>query len=347
MSAFVWFRMPDDTAYYELKQTHGTPKSFSSVLQLGTEQGFVFAPFEPNSEQPIVVIQAQEVVKHSFDTTLLASCHFNDTALSQHKQNYVSAFRRFHTALTQQHCKKMVLSRCEWHSATLTINEQKHLFLKACKCYPHLFIALINTPQTGTWLMATPETLLQQTTEGWKTMALAGTKKAKDFENVTLTGDTLWGEKEKEEQQWVVSYIEECLKQQNIGYTLTPAYTSHAAHLVHLRSDFSFSVANKKQVLSVLNALHPTPAVCGLPKEKALCFIKENEGYNRKYYSGFAGLWQVEGFLTHLFVTLRCMEITPNAVCFYAGGGLLASSNADSEWQETQNKMQTMKELFV
>ena len=100
MSAFVWFRMPDDTAYYERKQTHGTPKSFSSVLQLGTEQGFVFAPFEPNSEQPIVVIQAQEVIKYSFDTALLASCHFNDTALSQHKQNYVSAFRRFHTLVS-------------------------------------------------------------------------------------------------------------------------------------------------------------------------------------------------------------------------------------------------------
>ncbi len=95
----------------------------------------------------------------------------------------------------------------------------------------------------------------------------------------------------------------------------------------------------------LLKRLHPTPAVCGLPKEKAYRFIQENEGYDRQYYSGFIGWLEPEG-KSDLYVNLRCMNILSDRLVLYAGSGLLLSSEPESEWQETEAKMQTMRRLL-
>ena len=94
----------------------------------------------------------------------------------------------------------------------------------------------------------------------------------------------------------------------------------------------------------LLKLLHPTPAVCGLPKEEAYRFILDNEGYDRSYYSGFIGWLRPEG-RTDLYVNLRCMNVKEDSLTLYAGGGLLASSELDDEFQETEKKMQTMQNL--
>jgi isochorismate synthase len=94
-----------------------------------------------------------------------------------------------------------------------------------------------------------------------------------------------------------------------------------------------------------LKVLHPTPAVCGLPKEKAYRFIKENEGYDRNYYSGFVGMLNPLG-KTDLYVNLRCLNYKVNELSLYAGSGLLSASELEDEWQETEKKLQTMKRLL-
>jgi isochorismate synthase len=91
----------------------------------------------------------------------------------------------------------------------------------------------------------------------------------------------------------------------------------------------------------LLNLLHPTPAVAGLPKEEARRFILENEGYPRRYYSGFAG-WLDTAGRSDLYVNLRCMHIRPHRLTLYSGGGLLPSSVMETEWRETEDKLQTM-----
>ena len=95
----------------------------------------------------------------------------------------------------------------------------------------------------------------------------------------------------------------------------------------------------------MLALLHPTSAVCGLPKEPALQFILENEGFDRSYYSGFLGpVNSATG--THLYVNLRCMELLEKEAILYAGAGITAESNPEKEWQETQHKMQTMRRVL-
>jgi isochorismate synthase len=83
-----------------------------------------------------------------------------------------------------------------------------------------------------------------------------------------------------------------------------------------------------------------------LPKDKAYDFILSHEGYNRRYYSGFIGQLIPEG-KSDLYVNLRCMNILSDTLVLYAGSGILTSSEVESEWQETEAKMQTMKRLLA
>jgi len=122
-------------------------------------------------------------------------------------------------------------------------------------------------------------------------------------------------------------------------------YTCRAGNLVHLRSDFTFTLKEQERLGNFLHRLHPTPAVCGLPKEDVRRFILQNECTARRYYSGFTGILNPESE-THLYVSLRCMEIKDHVCVLHAGGGLLRDSIEEKEWEETEAKMETMKELL-
>lgn len=80
----------------------------------------------------------------------------------------------------------------------------------------------------------------------------------------------------------------------------------------------------------VLDELHPTSAVCGMPKHQALEFILAHEGYDRQFYSGFLGPVHMEG-RSSLFVNLRCMQLAADYASLYVGGGITAQSDPASE----------------
>ena len=91
----------------------------------------------------------------------------------------------------------------------------------------------------------------------------------------------------------------------------------------------------------LINALHPTSAVCGMPLEAARNFILESEKYNRKYYSGFLGEYKMQE-QTNLFVNLRCCEIESQKTILYVGCGITKDSQTDKEFIETENKAKTI-----
>ena len=212
------------------------------------------------------------------------------------------------------------------------------LFEKACESYPRVMVALVFTPQSGLWLTATPEVLLAGGDGQWQTMALAGTLAYKD--------DLRWSDKNIQEQRYVATYIVKQLERFTSDFTEEGPYTVRAGHLAHLRSDFRFTLYNNTRVGELLQALHPTPAVCGLPKEAAFEFIQQYEHHRRSYYSGFMGPLAIDQS-THLFFTLRCMQIFRNAYRLYAGGGLLKDSVEEQEWLETETKLDTMRRIVL
>mgnify|MGYP003608069363 CR=1 FL=1 len=137
---------------------------------------------------------------------------------------------------------------------------------------------------------ATPERLLKSTNTIFHTMSLAGTQKNKGEK------DVVWEKKEMEEQQFVTDFILNNLKELTSEVSVSSPYTAKAGTLAHIKTDIEGVINDNSSLKEIVSVLHPTPAVCGLPKETAKDFIIENEGYEREYYTGFLGELNKEGF---------------------------------------------------
>ena len=155
-----------------------------------------------------------------------------------------------------------------------------------------------------------------------------------------------WSNKNWREQQFVAYYIRQQLTALSIHPDEGGPFTVQAGEMAHLKSLFSFALDRTDLLGDLLERLHPTPAVCGLPKEEAYRFILREEGYDRSYYSGFVG-WLDPAGKTDLYVNLRCMNIQSHALTLFAGGGILPDSVPEEEWQETKDKMETMRRLLA
>ena len=342
MTAFAYYRFPHEQCATYVAQHEGEPEILSSVAQLNGREGFVIAPFQPSDECPVVLIHPDERrvillnVGNNSDVGLDENGGIVGNGNSEEKDGYVRDFGCFHEQLQRGEFRKIVLAR---RSVQTTRLSAEALFAKACRMYPRLFVALVCSEASGMWLMATPEVLLQGSEGEYHTMSLAGTQKTEAPEALE------WPQKDREEQQYVTDYIEACIRTFSDDYRLQGPYTMTAAHLCHLRTDIHFSLPSDDVLGDVLEALYPTPAVCGIPKEPARRFILRHEHEPRRYYSGFVGMLSPRSD-THLFVSLRCMRLLPDGICeLYAGGGLLKESEMEKEWRETEVKMQTMMEL--
>ena len=350
--SIVAYRLPRQK-HAMLNRLHDEPETIGSLAELNGREGFVIAPFAPSALCPILLLHAEW---EAVDTETMCCDNAPMTLLptddSEMRKRYHTDFRNFHAMLCNGTFSKIVLAR----SMRVRVDnapDPLHLFAKACLMYPRMFVALFSTHISGTWIVATPEVLLSGTGGDMSTMALAGTMK--------LTGEQLhfdtpgsegtgeksiaWSEKNRQEQHYVETYITECTEHFASDFSTTGPYTTRAGNLVHLRTDVKFRLNDTSRLGDVLNALHPTPAVCGIPKHEAQEFITANESEPRRYYSGFAGPISPHGD-THLYVSLRCMQTDGNEMRLHAGGGLLKESVEENEWEETKAKMETMRRLL-
>jgi isochorismate synthase len=229
--------------------------------------------------------------------------------------------------------EKVVLSRVE---EVKTTKDPFVIFLDLLALHPGAFRFLWFHPETGIWMGATPEVLLKLKQLRFTTMALAGTRSA------ASTGE--WGVKEKSEQEFVTNYIAGQLKPLCDELIISEPVTAVAGPVEHIRSEISGQLRQSFTVTDILEKLHPTPAVCGMPKECALKFIQENEGYDRGYYTGFLG--EISAEECSLFVNLRSMQMQEDKARIYVGCGITADSDPKLEFLETVNKSLTMKRVL-
>lgn len=353
--SFAIYRLPWTDECNFVMQTDSEVETLNDLTDLNGKKGFVIAPFCISEEHPLVLIRPDIT---AFDwneiSQSLSSFKYTDAILSCKKtigqpmstltekeryNRYSDAFNRFMEPLQKKSFKKLVLSRPAFYPLNESFSPLE-TFVKACNEYPRMMIYLCHTPSTGTWMGSTPEIILSGHAQDWKTVALAGTMPI-----TTEQEPANWSDKNKEEQALVAEYIRKIVKKHGRKMTEKGPYTARAGQLVHLKTDFQFQLKETGFLGDLLKELHPTPAVCGLPKAEAYAFIPQNEGYERRYYSGFIGWLDPEG-ATDIYVNLRCMEIRANEAKLYAGGGILASSDVQSEWEETGEKLKTMKNIL-
>lgn len=361
---FVAYRNPKDKKGLTKALLQDSGKSYRTSGF--NESGFVFTPFENDNDAFFIPSEnaesitteyaaekASEVKKENQD---FPPVYTNAEAKTQHEKLVQQGIEAIQTG----EFKKVVLSRKEDVQTQLGA---LGIFKNLLKKYETAFVYYWFHPETGIWLGATPETLLEVERDKFKTMSLAGTQSFQGTSNVN------WREKEIEEQQIVTDSILENLEDKVSGTIhRSEPYTTKAGNLLHLQTDIQGILDSEKSNLkSLILALHPTPAVCGLPKKNAKRFILNNEGYNREFYSGFLGEMNMKKEIkrnsnrrnqenqayasilkqTSLFVNLRCMKLEGGKARLFIGGGITKDSNPADEWQETVNKSHTIKSVLV
>lgn len=221
-------------------------------------------------------------------------------------------------------------------------------FGNLCNRYAHALISFVSIPDIGHWLGATPEVLVTvEDNTIFKTVALAGTMPytaGMDLRSIA------WTQKEIEEQALVERYVISCFKKIRLReYEEHGPKTVVAGNLVHLKSDFTVDMkaTNFPQLGSVmLELLHPTAAVCGMPLGSSLEFLKENEGYDREFYAGYLGPVNINNNI-NLFVNLRCMKLLDRKALLYAGAGITVDSVPEKELEETEIKFRTLLNVIA
>jgi isochorismate synthase len=335
--SFALYRLPGERQVHFLMQQTDTPELLYRMEDIRYTNAYLMAPFHLTPEQPVVLIRPdREALLPLPDDSLPHTCAA--TVHTCATDDYKRRFEVFIQALRDNKFDKLVLSRQKEMQRNASFSPGK-AFYTACLKYIHSYVYICRTPQTGTWIGCTPEMLLSGRNREWQTVALAGTQ--------LPAADQLpanWDEKNKQEQRMVSDYIRKRLHAFHIPFSTNGPYTVRAGKLAHLKSDFRFQLPRGLTATSLLNDLHPTPAVCGLPKSEARQFILANEGYNRSYYSGFVGRLQPNGN-SDVYVNLRCMKVLEQQLILYAGGGILPSSVLEDEWMETENKLQTILAL--
>ena len=351
MSAYAIYRLPHADRATLIQQTEGEPSEYQLCSELNGKRGFVVAPFQVTVQQPILLIRPDvvnflEVRGEGQEVRDMSTAEYSLTShLSPLTSSYAIDFANYHAQLETGLFRKIVLARCVDEASEEPIDPME-LFRRACMLYPRMFISLVSTSKSGVWLTATPEILLEGKGSDWRTIALAGTMKLAGDQLIGEGETVCWPTKDIQEQRIVTTYIAECLEQFTGDFHEEGPRTVRAANLVHLRSDFTFSLQDCQHLGDLLHVLHPTPAVCGLPKRETFNFIIQNEHSPRRYYSGFMGMLDPVGD-THLYVSLRCMNIEGNHYHLYAGGGLLKDSILEQEWQETEAKLETMRRCIA
>lgn len=335
---FVIYSKPNTSSVFGLLQQNNTLHKISDY----SEKGFVFASFDekelvliPENESKIITAEKESTAFESFETDDL---YFDAEAKIQY-ENLVS---KGIEAIKNEEFKKVVLSRSE--KAALSEFDFIETFQHLVQLYPTTFCYCFFHPQIGLWMGATPEQLLKANGNVFETTALAGTQKA------NLETEIRWEQKEKDEQQYVTDFIVKRLREVANSVVVTEPYSLKAGSIWHIKTDISGVLNENSTLEEVIDTLHPTPAVCGLPKKKAKAFIIENENYDRTFYTGFLGelnsSFANESVSSDLFVNLRSMQIQNKTAILYMGCGITKESIPEKEWEESVNKSMTMKRVL-
>jgi isochorismate synthase len=353
---FVVYRKPNDIKINGLLQN--TNELF--ITEDFTEKGFVFSPFDDTEKSVLIPSAISEVISvaniniesHTEPVEMPANINSN------FKEFHINLIKKGAEAIKKGDFKKVVLSRQELVAASET--NPIIIFKRLLNTYKSAFVYCWYHPKVGLWLGATPETLIKIEGNRFSIMALAGTQ---DYKGSL---DVVWENKEKQEQQYVTDFIINNLKPSVDNFKVSDVETVKAGNLLHLKTMISAQLKADINLNQVISALHPTPAVCGLPKATAKQFILKHEGYNREFYSGFLGelnlettreprsgrrnienrAYAVTKKSTQLYVNLRCMQIKNQQAIIYVGGGITESSDAEREWKETVSKSLVIKNVL-
>jgi len=244
--------------------------------------------------------------------------------------------------------EKVVLARAQ----DLTANEAFHplrMLNGLRESFPDCFAFSLSNGKGQSFIGASPERLARVESEILNTEALAGSapRGKTASEDARFASELLNSEKDKREQRYVLDSISRRLKA--LGVELEGDESIRLKKLrnvQHLQTTVKGRIPKGMHVLDLIDALHPTPAVGGVPREGAIDAIPELEGFSRSLYAGAIGYVDHKGEGDFL-VGIRSALVDGDRARLYAGVGIVEGSTPKKELQETDLKFRALMDSLL
>jgi isochorismate synthase len=278
-----------------------------------------------------------EINQESFEEDTISNNSLakdNNQFVVEKKDEYLKNVEEVIEIIKENKLPKLVYSRRKIFTDFNEI-DLKESFKNLCKSYPNAF-RYIFIDGENSWMGAFSEVLgkFNKSTYQFETMSLAG----------TLPVSENWTEKEIEEQKPVSDYIQGILEKYSENIGISETYDHISGNIKHLRTDFKADI-KPEDLDKIIQELHPTPAVCGIPKDFCKEKIQKIEKFPRELYAGYIKIETEETI--QYFVNLRCAKLYQDSVHLFVGGGITAQSNPEKEWTETELKSEAVLKNLV
>lgn len=341
---FALWRMPGSERFFF------TAGNWKPARKLDTSEfsrpGFLFHPFDKENADLFLLSENIGVLAFSSDELDELSIkgltsvsipdfprQFDWMGNEDREKAFVELVSKAVQKIKKGDLEKVVTSRVEIEDSSKSPWE---VFKTLSERHPNAFISFVSIENLGQWIGASPELLCRSEKDGSvKTVALAGTSRDGNF-----------GQKEKQEQGLVGDYIENRLSELGIrDFQKGVDEKLDLGGMTHLQTKYEITLPKHINPGLLVEQLHPTPAVGGIPGEESQEFIRKNENHPRSYYSGFLGPYASEKVFT-FYVNLRCMQIFKDKAVLYAGAGITADSDPEKELEETRLKLKSLKDAL-
>jgi menaquinone-specific isochorismate synthase len=210
--------------------------------------------------------------------------------------------------------------------------------------YPSTYRFLFEPQKGAAFMGATPELLIEVADRRVRTAAVAGSigRGANEREDAELAAELFTSTKERHEHGLVADALRDLLEPMasQLTYPDEPQILK-LGNIQHLYTPFDGVLRSHLDVLDAVEKLHPTPALGGCPQQAAVAAIREIETVDRGWFASPVG-W-IDGCGNGMLaVAIRSAVIDGDTARLYAGCGIVAQSNPDSEWEETRIKFRPM-----
>jgi menaquinone-specific isochorismate synthase len=266
-------------------------------------------------------------------------------SFSPSKEEWIHNVNQALEQIKRKEIEKVVLAR----TYTLELEEEPDPFALTAALQKKAQGAFLFCIQSdwGSFLGATPELLFARRDRQIISEALAGTRARgqNPIEDQKLEKELLLSAKDLREFSLIPLYLQNTLSPLcNLPLSFSPISIHKTQNVQHLYSRCSGILKDHISDEEILSQLHPTPALCGTPKEKACALIQQLEPFERKFYGGLIGWTTLEK--SEWAVGIRCCFIQGKKATLYSGTGIVEGSDPEKEWEELDQKIKLYSELF-
>lgn len=268
------------------------------------------------------------------------SCNFS-------RSSYAQAFAAVQDYLQSGDCYQVNLAQ---RFSALATGDALPAYLQLRRISPAPYSAFLSLPQ-GQVLCASPERFIRVSNGQVETRPIKGTRpRAEDTERDRQLADELrYHPKDRAENLMIVDLLRNDLgKNCEIGSVCVPKLfdVESYARVHHLVSTVQGKLAAGRDALDMLEGCFPGGSITGAPKRRAMQIIEQLEPDPRGLYCGAIGYLGFDGNMDSNIV-IRTLVYSKGEIRCWAGGGLVADSQCDAEYQETLDKASAMLDLLI